>query len=84
MPEMSKFVGRRFRVLESIPKVFEHDRWVEPRRPIYVLEGLHCSGARIGETGPCDLACSLLWHEDWLLLEPSPARRPGTGHPGGQ
>ena len=54
----------------------EHDRWVEPRRPIYVLEGLHCSGARIGETGPCDLACSLLWHEDWLLVEPAGAPGP--------
>jgi hypothetical protein len=84
MPEMSQFVGRRFRVLESIPKVFEHDRWIEPRSPIYILDGLHCSGSRIGEPGPCDLACSLLWHEDWLLLEPPAASRGRTEGPARQ
>lgn len=75
MPEMARYAGRRFPVVERISKVFEHDRWVEPRRAVYVLEGLHCGGQVPGEPGPCDRACALLWHEDWLLIEPAAARR---------
>jgi hypothetical protein len=71
MPEMAQYAGRRASIVEAIPKVFEYDRWVATRRPIYVLEGLHCSGSVPGEPGPCDRACALLWHEDWLLIEPA-------------
>jgi len=71
MPEMAQYGGRRFPILEVIPKVYEHDRWVDTRRPVYLLEGLHCSGSLPGEPGPCDRACALLWHEDWLIVEPA-------------
>jgi hypothetical protein len=70
MPEMAQYAGRRFPVVEALPKVYEHDRWVDTRRPIYLLEGLYCGGSIPGEPGPCDRACALLWHEDWLMIEP--------------
>ena len=75
-PEMARYAGQRFPIVEAIPKVFEYDRWIGTRRPVYILEGLHCGGVVPGEPGPCDRACALLWHEDWLLLEP-PAEQGG-------
>lgn len=71
MREMAQYAGRRFPIVEAIPEVFEHGRWVGTRRPIYVLEGLHCGGIVPGEPGPCDRACALLWHEDWVMVEPA-------------
>ncbi len=70
MPEMAAFAGRRFEVVQQLGDVYEHSHWVKRRAPLYILEGLHCSGAAVGARGPCDRACSILWHEDWLLLEP--------------
>jgi CelD/BcsL family acetyltransferase involved in cellulose biosynthesis len=74
MPQMAGYAGQRFRVLERLRKVHEYDRWVDPRAPVYVLEGLHCGGVVPGEDGPCDRACTLLWHGDWLLLEAAPPK----------
>jgi hypothetical protein len=34
-----------------------------------LLAGAHCTGAVLGTKGPCDRACAMLWHEDWLILE---------------
>lgn len=70
MSEMAAYTGKRFRVLQRLPSVFELDKWVEPRAAIYILEGLSCSGAAPGGEGPCHRACALLWHEDWLQLDP--------------
>lgn len=78
MPEMASYAGRRFAIVERLPQVFEYDRWVAPRRPIYLLEGLHCSGAGAGAAGPCHRACALMWHEDWLILEPEVRANPGS------
>lgn len=69
MPEMAAFVGKRLAIVERVPAVFELDRWTAPRARIYLLEGTSCSGAVVDEEAPCDRACALLWHEDWLLLE---------------
>lgn len=74
MPEMEQYANQRFRVVDRLPKVYELDRWVEPRGAIYILAGLHCSGASTGARGPCHRACALLWHEDWLVLDPEPSR----------
>jgi hypothetical protein len=71
MPEMAAYAARRFPIVEVIPKVFEYDRWVDTVKPVYVLEGVHCGGAIPGEPGPCDRACAVLWHEDWLVIEPA-------------
>ena len=68
MPEMAAFAGKRLPIVRSLSTVFEHDRWLETPRPIYLLAGAHCSGAITGDDGPCDRACALLWHEDWLVL----------------
>ena len=69
MPEMARYAGKRFPIASKLTTVFEHDRWIEPRAPIYILGGLHCSGAVVGDKGPCDRACALMWHEDWLVVE---------------
>lgn|GEM_PF-1213462 len=70
MPEMEQYACRRFPIVEALPKVYEHDSWVDTRKRIYLLEGLYCGGSIPGEPGPCDRACALLWHEDWLIVEP--------------
>ena len=70
MPEMEAYVGRRLPIVGRVTKVFEHDRWIETASPVYILGGAQCSGAIMGESGPCDRACALLWHEDWLIVEP--------------
>lgn len=69
MPEMAEHAGHRFRIAGKLPKVFEYDRWVEPRAGLYILDGVRCGGTACGD-GPCDRACSMLWHEDWLVIEP--------------
>jgi hypothetical protein len=56
MPEMAQYAGRRVAIANRITTVFEYDRWIETRAPIYILEGLHCTGAVVGDRGPCDRA----------------------------
>jgi CelD/BcsL family acetyltransferase involved in cellulose biosynthesis len=65
------FAGQRLRVAGELDRVFEHDRWLPPRARVFMLEALHCSGTSFGDDGPCHRACALLWHEDWLELEPT-------------
>jgi hypothetical protein len=66
MPEMAAFAGKRLPIVEKITRVFELDRWIRTPHPLYILADAHCSGAL---DGPCDRACALLWHEDWLVIE---------------
>ncbi|HET9987194.1 MAG TPA: GNAT family N-acetyltransferase [Kofleriaceae bacterium] len=73
MPEMSQYAGQRFAIANELDEVFECDHWTETAQPVFILDGLHCSGAVLGSRGPCDRACALLWHRDWLMIEP--------GHP---
>lgn len=54
----------------QLTEVFEYDRWTPTRAPIYILAGLYGTGDVLGERGPCDRACALLWHADWLYVEP--------------
>jgi CelD/BcsL family acetyltransferase involved in cellulose biosynthesis len=72
MPEMKAHVGKRFAIANQLTTVFEYDRWISTRAPIYILDGLHCSGAVLGDRGPCDRGCAMMWHEDWLHVEPEP------------
>jgi hypothetical protein len=72
MPEMKAYVGKRFAIANQLTTVFEYDRWIATRAAIYILDGLHCTGAVLGERGPCDRGCALMWHEDWLHVEPEP------------
>jgi CelD/BcsL family acetyltransferase involved in cellulose biosynthesis len=68
MPEMAALAGRRLPIAGTLDRVFECDAWVSPRAAIYMLEGVHCTGAVCGEER-CDRACTLMWHEDWLVIE---------------
>ena len=70
MPEMAAYAGQRFIVASSLSTVFECGRWTTTPHPVWTLKGLHCTGAVLGTKGPCDRACTLLWHPDWLMLDP--------------
>lgn len=67
--EMRGHAGKRFAIADRIARVLEYDRRVPTRAPIYILEGVHCGGAIAGARGPCDRACALMWHADWLEIE---------------
>ena len=67
MPEMFRWTGMRFRVARRIPLVWEFGTYLPPKPPVYILDGLNCSGAALGQRGPCDRGCSIRWHGDWLL-----------------
>ena len=72
MPEMAQYAGKRFPIANRITQVFEYDRWIDTVRPIYILRGLQCTGAVLGDKGPCHRACSLLWSADWLIPDAAP------------
>jgi hypothetical protein len=69
MPEMARHACKRFAIAHTITAVFECDRWIATRAAMYILDGVSCTGAVVGEDGPCDRACALMWHEDWLVIE---------------
>jgi hypothetical protein len=69
MPEMERWADQRFRLARTVQRVFELGRHTATPRTFYILDGLHCSGAVLGERGPCHRACSVLWHGDWLADE---------------
>ncbi|MEO6777190.1 MAG: GNAT family N-acetyltransferase [Kofleriaceae bacterium] len=71
MPEMSAYAGQRFAIANELGQVFECDHWTSPTQAVWILEGLHCTGAVLGKKGPCDRACALLWHADWLMIGPA-------------
>jgi hypothetical protein len=73
MPEMAAFAGKRLAIVGTLDQVFECDVWVKPTATIFQLENARCAGGVCG-TERCDRACTLLWHEDWLVLEPSDDR----------
>lgn len=76
MPEMQAYAGQRFPLRRRVERVLDGSAHVPVAEPIHILEGLHCSGAILGADGPCDRACRLLWHEDWLRIEAAPAAGP--------
>jgi hypothetical protein len=73
MPEMAAHAGKRLAIVAELDRVFEDDRWMPPKRKVFLLEGLACTGAICGVHGPCDRRCALMWHEDWLIVEPETA-----------
>jgi hypothetical protein len=66
MPEMYEHCGLRYAVLRKIRRVWGPGIYLPVAEPVYLLEGPHCTGAVLGEDGPCDRGCRLLWHEEWL------------------
>jgi hypothetical protein len=69
MAEMASYAGRRLRLVRRIKLTREFGQWVHVPKPVFVLEGLHCSGQVLGAEGPCHRGCPLLWHARWLNLE---------------
>ncbi len=70
LPEMAAYAGQRFAIANELDQVFECDHWTRPPQPVCILAGLHCTGTVLGARGPCDRACALLWHRDWLMIDP--------------
>lgn len=69
MPEMHRHAGSIVRLRKQLREVYELNRSVATAIPVYLLEGLTCSGQAVGPRGPCHRGCTLLWHGRWL--EPS-------------
>jgi hypothetical protein len=74
LSEMRRFAGVRLPILRRLRQVFECDDWVPPRAAIYELDGAICTGRGLDRDYPCDRACTLLWHADWLTFDPPPVR----------
>jgi hypothetical protein len=68
MPEMYQYAGQRYPILKRISGVRELQKYRFARGPIFILEGLYCTGAAFAKRGGCDRGCTLLWHSDWLIL----------------
>lgn len=68
-PEMAQYAGLRFPIFRELSKLFEYYRWVDTKKPFYILEGLNCTGEILGHDGPCHRACRMLWHSDWLEID---------------
>jgi hypothetical protein len=65
MPEMTKFAGRRARILRSVDKIYDYGRTRDMRhlKGCVLLSALRCDGTQHGE---CQAGCYLLWKIDWL------------------
>jgi len=65
MPEMLRFVGRRFKVVQRAERTCVHPPQVPfPRLAnSVVLDGLRCDGS---QHGGCELGCMFFWKESWL------------------
>lgn len=70
MPEMYQHAGKRFPVLAKVERVWGPGAYVPVDEGVYILGGVHCTGDAVGDDGPCDRGCRILWHEDWIRLEP--------------
>lgn len=69
MPEMAALAGREIVITPRIPRVFENSVTLPVEEDIFMSRRHACSGAILGALGPCDRACLLLWHRDWLILD---------------
>ncbi|MBN2099416.1 MAG: hypothetical protein JW753_07455 [Dehalococcoidia bacterium] len=68
MDQMWGYCGKTYKV-SKVVDFFHSERKREnfrPRSPLYILEGLICEGKMSHFPFPCDRACPILWHEDWL------------------
>jgi hypothetical protein len=73
VPEMGRFAGARLPVHRRV-QANAAKWWRRERAEWYVLAGVHCSGTMLSRDGQCDRGCGLLWHRDWLELEPAELR----------
>ncbi len=76
-PDIAALAGKRLPIEGRLEQVFEHEQWLSPKAPVFVLRGAHCTGSEFGEEGPCHRACALLWHRDWIReAEPAEGEPP--------
>jgi hypothetical protein len=66
MPEMRDFAGAVVDVDQRVTRVFELDAWRPLTIEAFLLRGLACTGAALGDDGPCHRACPFIWHGDWV------------------
>jgi hypothetical protein len=68
MDQMWGFCGRKSRVQKVVNNFFDEHKYkmYKIRAPLYLLEGLICSGVVEAFERRCDRSCYMLWHEDWL------------------
>jgi hypothetical protein len=69
MPAMARYAGERFTIVKRLYRGWELEGWVDVREPVFILDSPRCAGEVLREAGPCDRACHLLWHGDWLEFE---------------
>ena len=63
MPEMSKYCGKRLRVLRRVDRMIAEGIGIRLIKNVVILEGATCSGeAHEG----CKRTCFVLWKEAWL------------------
>jgi len=68
MDQMWEFCGQGFKILKVVNNFFDEYQYkmYKVRSPLYILEGLICSGTVNSFEHKCDRSCYLLWHENWL------------------
>ncbi len=69
MPEMRQYAGGRFVLSHRFLSIHELGHDWPVRAPVYVIDGLRCTGSALQDDGPCHRGCALLWHERWLDFE---------------
>lgn len=67
---MGRFAGLRLPVHKRVEPVAARF-WRRPAGEWFVLAGATCLGEVLNGDGPCHRGCSLLWHADWLELDPA-------------
>jgi hypothetical protein len=66
---MGRFAGARLRIHKRVDPIAANV-WRRPGADWYVLAGAQCLGEVLNGEGPCHRGCGLLWHRDWLDLDP--------------
>lgn len=64
---MYQFSGRELRVLRPVRRFFDEGRYRMLRaKDMVLLDGVHCDGASLPDTGGCDRQCYYFWRTEWL------------------
>ncbi|HWT04349.1 MAG TPA: hypothetical protein VN224_01200 [Xanthomonadales bacterium] len=66
---MDRFAGARLPVHKRVEPIAARF-WRRAGGEWYVLAGARCSGDVLNGDAPCHRGCGLLWHRDWLELDP--------------
>ncbi len=84
MPEMLRYVGKRFTVSRRVEKICDTaggSYWSRRVRDTVFLEDLRCDGSA---HGGCQAGCRLYWREEWLRRVGSRDEPPEASDPSAQ